>query len=533
MSLPHRPDLARGRHAGLLVPLASIPSGRSWGIGEIPDLEPLAAWLRSAGLDVLQLLPINEMAAGQCSPYSAVSAMAIDPVYVSLADVEEFGSSGGEAAMDAASRSRLASVRAAPRIEHEAVRALKRHALRSAFGRFFDEHWNRSTTRSAELARFIDRERWWLDDYALFRAIRDSMPNDRRAWTNWPAELRDREPEALGSRRDLLSEDMLFHQYVQWIASTQWRRVRDRARVALVGDFPFVVALDSADIWARQQEFRFDATVGAPPDAFSADGQDWGLPPYRWDVVAASGFEWLTGRARRCASLFDGFRIDHVVGFYRTYIRPADGAPPFFDPAEESSQRSLGERVVGLCQASGAAVAAEDLGTIPDFVRTSLAALETPGYRVFRWEREWHQAGQPFVNPADYPARSIATSGTHDTTTLASWWEEIEEPEREQVLRVPGVQGLGVTARDAFGPVLHDALVRLLLASGSNLVILPIQDVFGWPDRINVPASVSPANWTYRVPWPVDDFMCRADAGERAEALREWCRLAGRGTGHY
>ncbi len=528
MSGATRLDLSRGRHAGLLVPLASIPSRRSWGIGEIPDLEPFAHWLQSAGLDVLQILPINEMAAGQCSPYSAVSAMAIDPVYVSLADVEEFEAAGGEAALDAMSRARLASTRRASRIDFETVRDLKHRALRAAFDRFFADHWSRSTSRARELANYVQDEGWWLDDYALFRAIRDTMPDDSRAWTEWPPALRSRQADALGRQRNRLSRAILFHQYVQWVAATQWALARARAPVGLLGDFPFMVAIDSADVWARQHEFRFDATVGTPPDAFSSDGQDWRLPPYRWDAAAANGFAWLEQRARRSAALFDGFRIDHVVGFYRTYNRPIDGSPAFFDPADEPAQRSLGERIVALCLASGAFITAEDLGTVPDFVRTSLAALGIPGYRVLRWEREWTTPGHPFVAPAGYPPGSVATSGTHDTTTLAGWWEEIAEQERAQVLRVSGLEASGLTARDAFGPVLRDALLALLIGSGSNLVLLPIQDVFGWSDRINVPATVSVDNWTYRLPWPTDDFVRRSDSRERAGALSAWCRRSER-----
>src|SRR5262249_26413152 len=152
----------------------------------------------------------------------------------------------------------------------------------------------------------------------------------------------------------------------------------------------------------------------APPDAFSATGQDWGMPVYRWDAIAADDFRWLRDRARRSADLYDGYRIDHLVGFYRTYGQPRDGDPPFFTPSDEADQKALGERIIEILRGAGAEVVAEDLGTVPDFVRESLVRLEVPGFRVFRWERHWDTDGQPFRDPTEYPVSSVATSGTHD-----------------------------------------------------------------------------------------------------------------------
>jgi 4-alpha-glucanotransferase len=182
-----------------------------------------------------------------------------------------------------------------------------------------------------------------------------------------------------------------------------------------------MVSADSADVWARQDQFRLDASVGVPPDAFSATGQDWGFPVYRWDVHAASDFEWLRCRARRNVALFDGYRVDHLVGFYRTYFRPHDGTEPQFTPAEEAVQTELGERVLRIFASSGAEIVAEDLGVVPDFVRASLGLLGIPGYKVLRWEREWDVDGQPFIDPLDYPRSAVATSGTHDTEPMAVW----------------------------------------------------------------------------------------------------------------
>src|SRR5262249_32865850 len=159
-----------------------------------------------------------------------------------------------------------------------------------------------------------------IDDYALFRAARARYGT---RWMEWPEALRRRDATAMADTRRELAIDLQFYQYLQWIAYCQWQRARaDVHGVALLGDLPFMVDGDSADVWAQQDQFRLDATVGAPPDAFSETGQDWGMPVYRWDVIAADGFGWLRDRARRNADLYDGFRVDHLVGFYRTYGRP-------------------------------------------------------------------------------------------------------------------------------------------------------------------------------------------------------------------
>jgi 4-alpha-glucanotransferase len=278
-----------------------------------------------------------------------------------------------------------------------------------------------------------------------------------------------------------------------------------------------MVDVDSADVWARQQQFHLDVSIGAPPDAFSADGQDWGTPVYQWDVIAREDYRWLRERARRCANLFDGYRVDHLVGFYRTYARPKDGSPAYFTPFDEREQLKLGETILEIFRQPGSEIVAEDLGTVPDFVRESLARLGVPGFKVLRWERHWHADGQPFRAPAEYPAVSVAVSGTHDTEPMIVWWENATPDERAKVgAVVPGARA------DAPYAEVRDALLEALFASGSDLLLLPVQDVFGWSDRINDPGSIADTNWVYRLPWPSDRLDEFPEACERRDRLREW-----------
>jgi 4-alpha-glucanotransferase len=520
-------DPAGRRQSGLLIPLFSCPSSTSWGTGDIGDLVPMTAWLAGAGQRILQLLPINESAPGQPSPYSAISSMAIDPIYIRVPDVPEFAALGGEASLTTADRELLDAVRRSTRIDYAGVRRLKRASLRAAFERFSSEEWCHDTGRARELKGFISEQAWWIEDYALFRAIHASQ--DERPWTEWPAALQRREPADIDRARRELMREVLFYQYMQWQAAAQWRAARDKTHgVALFGDLQFMVDGDSADVWARQYQFRLDASIGAPPDAFTAKGQNWGMPLYRWDVIAAEHFRWLHERVRRSADLYDGYRVDHLVGFYRTFAWPKDGSEPFFTPADEHTQTALGERLLAIFREAGSTIIAEDLGTVPDFVRASLARLNVPGFRVLRWERHWHSEGQPFRDPAEYPAMSVATSGTHDTESLAAWWEHAPAKEREQIAALPTVRRIagGTNVVSApYNPAVRDVLIEALFASGSNLLLLPMIDVFGWTDRINEPATIGGDNWTYRLPWPSDRMDEIPAACERQEALRRWASL--------
>ncbi|MGH9387279.1 MAG: 4-alpha-glucanotransferase [Vicinamibacterales bacterium] len=502
------------RESGLIVPLFSLVSSRGWGIGEFADLGRFARWAAEAGQSVLQILPVGEMPPDERSPYSSMTAMALDPIYLSLPDLPDFAGLGGELAFESADEAALEALRLAPRIRYSAVRRLKSRWLRRSWERFVQVELHRGSTRARQFEDFIRQEAWWLEEYATFRALHAEFAE--RRWQEWPEALGRAEPQALAQARADLETEIAYYKYLQWIAAEQWAEANRQAWPTRVfGDLPFMISADSPDVWARQHEFRFDATIGVPPDAFSETGQDWGLPPWRWDVMAGSGFAWMRMRAARYAALFDGYRIDHLVGLYRTYIRPIDkSVTAFFEPAEESTQTELGEMLVGILRLDDRTqsdeaprrqpeIIAEDLGLIPTFVRESMRRLGLPGMKVLRWERHWELPGQPPVDPRDFPPLSVATTGTHDIDPLAATEEGDTDEKREAHL--------------------HD-----LLESRSNLTLMLLQDAFGWADRINTPAVVDEMNWTWRLRWPVDEWLDRQETMSRARILRDWTRSAGR-----
>ena len=501
------------RIAGVTVPLFSLRSARSWGIGEIGDLPDFASFARAAGLRLVQILPLGEISGGETSPYSALSAFGIDPMFLSMALLRDL--EGESAGLGDAGAVLLMRARASASVDYEAVRALKREAIGQAFRRFHEHEIKHGTARAHELAAFRAAHADWLDDYALFRALKDAHGGS--AWWEWSEPLQRRDPAALAEASRRLEEGVLAHAYTQWIAHAQWADARARlaaSGVEIMGDLPFMVGRDSSDVWAHQEEFRVDCSVGCPPDAFSEEGQEWGLPPYHWERMRANGYAWLRRRARYTASLYDRFRIDHLVGFYRTYMRPVAGlrdakgrlVKGSFDPVEELEQLAHGERVIGAMLAgakgAGAQLIAEDLGVIPDFVRRSLAALGVPGYKVLIWEKD----GEVFRDPAKFPVVSLACFGTHDTSPVAAWWEALSREEREAVKKLPLVAPHARELGSTFTPTVHRALLTQICAAGSELVLLLLQDVLGTRDRINTPGTTTAANWTYRLPAPVEDL---------------------------
>ena len=341
----------------------------------------------------------------------------------------------------------------------------------------------RSPDRS--LRAFEERERWWLDDFGLFRALHASTVVATGA-TGSPgsgtATRRRLRQRASGSSGRSMPTRASSGSPTSSGSAPGWSRPRSACSVT----FRSWSAATARTSGRDECEFDLDSSVGTPPDAFSATGQDWGLPC-------------PMGRCRRqrlrlaprsdaqIGGVFDGFRIDHLIGFYR--LREAIRWHRSVRPCRRGAQRAQGERLLSIFGEGGASLIGEDLGTVPDFLRVSLAERGIPGMKVMRWERNWHAAGHPFHDVTSYPEVSVATSGTHDTETMAEWWDNADLHERQAVLALPTLRDCGLSAEAPFSDSTRDVLLQALFASGSRLLILPLQDVIGWRDRISTPAS--------------------------------------------
>ena len=518
------------RAAGVAVPLFALRGSHDAGTGEILDLVPFIDWLAGWHQGVVQLLPINETAASETSPYNTLSAFAFDPAYISAQDVVDVKHSRAAREWLASSpvQGRLGRARRSRRRQRRTAYPLKLRLLELGFEVF--EKLPAADRRLHAFEDFCRTNTAWLDDYALFRALKEQ----RRwtSWETWPEPLRVRTPAALAAAAHALRRRVRFFRYVQWIAAEQWKAVRAHARrrgVLIKGDLPFVCGRDSADVWAHQELFDLSSSAGAPPDAFSSTGQAWGLPLYDWPGLRRSGWEWWRQRARQARQLYDLVRVDHVVGLFRTYAIPVrEGGTAGFVPDDEAAQLEQGQQLLTAVveAARPAAVIAEDLGSVPAWVREVLTQIGIPGYKVFRWERQ----DGVYAHPSSYPALSVATTGTHDTDTLAEWWGTLAADEHAAVVSslLDGQNGAPQDATLPWTPELHLRLLRRLYEATSVLTIVPIQDLFGWRERINTPATVGPANWTYRLPTTADRLDQRPGVGERMAAIRALIDASGR-----
>ncbi len=523
-NLEPRHPLLKKKNTGVLLPLFSMRSARDWGIGDFTSMRGWLDVLAAAGLNVLEILPINEIQPGVNCPYTALSGFALDPVYIDPEAVEELAESPQARAILASAefRSGLDRARAADTVLYDAIRGLKHEVLWRIYSDFRVNHIQGETEKGRAFAGFCAKNAYWLDDYALFRRVKD---NSRWiSWTSWAPELAGHRPEALAKVRadDAVAID--FFKYMQWLADRQWAAMRGRARelgIGLFGDLPFMLNRESADVWARQREFDISASIGAPPDPLTPEGQDWGLPACRWDVMGENGFEWWRLKLKRAEDLYDIYRIDHMVGFFRTWIVPADkNHKPHFDLEGETAQEARGRRFLKTLTAVSPMLAiGEDLGLIPPYVRKVLAETGVPGYKVLRWEKDWDKKGKNYIDTASYPPVSLATTSTHDTEPLAVWWESEKPAERKAFWKMVSGGDNPPAFRDAL-----PAILEKLIKSSSRVVILPFPDIFGLKARINTHNTVGPHNWSFRPATPLEDF--RARHGAMLENISRWVREA-------
>ncbi len=503
------------RSAGILIPLFSLRTADDFGRGEFLQMKPMIDFAISLGHRVIQLLPLDETAPGEASPYSALTLFGLDPLYISAGEITGIGKM-------AMRRARRNAGDPARRISRERYVTLKKELLERAFETFASRA--RARERRA-LDDFIQENSYWIHDYALYRALKDHFAF--KAWEEWPAELARREQSALAVARRDLAQSIHRFSYFQFVAHQQWKSVRDYARergVYIGGDLAFSPGRDSDVVWAHQESFDLTRSIGTPPDAFSETGQHWGLPMPNWAGMRADGFEIWRKRTRHARSLYDLVRIDHVVGLYRTYSFGSEVVADKgqFMPIDETEQHAQGEAVIRAIkeEAGEMQLIAEDLGTVPPWVRKSLTELGIPGYKVMQWERDWNAPEQPFTNPAAYPELSLATTGTHDTEALTLWWRDQPIEERARLAKAFNLDGR-VNVRAPLGmPVLNEIL-RILYAAPSIVTVLPIQDLFGWSARINTPGTVSESNWTYRLPVPFERMATSLAIQSRVHDLKE------------
>jgi 4-alpha-glucanotransferase len=470
------------RTAGVLLHITSLPGPH--GIGDFgPEAYHFVDWLVTAGQRIWQLLPMTPIGPGD-SPYQSVSAFAGSPLMVALEPLVERGwlappvlPAGG---FDAA------------RVDYACVVPWRLAQLREASAGFFARA---DANERGAFDTWCATQAGWLDDYALFMALQAA--HDGRPWWQWPAPLCTRDPQALAQARETHAAEIAFWRFVQWCFDTQWAAVKAYANargVAIMGDLPIFVAHHSADCWARPDLYELDAAfqptvvAGVPPDAFTAEGQRWGNPLYRWDRMGAEGYAWWTARARRALAHADVFRIDHFRGFAAYWEVPASCPTAMEGRWVPGPGQALFD---ALAAALGALpIVAEDLGIITPDVTALREACGFPGMRVLQFAFGG-DARNEYLPHRCTPA-SVIYTGTHDNDTTRGWWHSATPHERHFVASY-----LATGADD-----IHWAMIRAACNSVARTAVFPLQDVLGLDGahRMNMPGSPV-GNWAWRFDW--------------------------------
>ena len=489
-------QLLSSRSCGILLPVSSMKTSGDWGVGDFASLEDWTAFLAKQGIKILQILPLQETAPGITCPYSAMTAFATDPVYTDIATVEDIRNSIPAQEFIAGLQPQISAWRQAPRAPFGEVKKAKLHALWLGYQTFL------RLEQSVRSARFLAFEAYqaaqvgWLRNYSLFRAMKEFF--NWQTWTAWPEALSRFDKTAVDAFEAKYREYVQFFAYVQWILDGQLRRAKSFAQsqgVLIFGDIPFGTNLDSAEVWAERENYRLGYEIGAPADQFSKGGQKWGLPAYDWVYQHEHHLDLWRRKIRRITELYDVFRLDHLVGFFRTYVFGPEDTVGAFDVEGEQNKRARGYAFLNMVleEAHGKLAVGEDLGVIPTYVRQMLVDLKIPGYKVLRWEREDNGY---YREPRNYPVVSLATTSTHDTETVRGWWETMDTRERANIWEM-------ISAQKTDGNVpwnynTQRAILRRVLDSASAIVMFSWQDIIGTTDRINTPGTVGEENWTYR-----------------------------------
>lgn len=472
------------RVSGILLHITSLPS--PYGIGDLgPPAFRFADFLTRTHQRLWQVLPLGPVGFGG-SPYSSASTFAGNPLLISPDPLVEYGLLTEED---------LDPLTELPEdyVDYETVEARKTAILETAFERFKGD---RSTVSDADLGQFQEEHASWVEDYALYSALKEA--HDGAPWTEWPSALARREPDALNQARDTHREAVQRHIFWQYLFHRQWSALQAycHARdIRLFGDLPMYVAHDSADVWANQELFQLDdagdptVVAGVPPDYFSPEGQHWGNPIYDWGRMRANGYEWWKHRMRRTLDRVDLVRLDHFRGFDAYWQIPAeedtaingewvDGpGAPFF----ETLQDDLGTLPL----------VAENLGVITDSVETLRREFGFPGMAVLQFAFENDPANE-FL-PHNYQRNLVAYTGTHDNNTTRGWWKhDLTSTEAR------GYARSYLNLDDTTAPI-HEQCLRYLMASVADRVVTPLQDVIGLGSdaRMNTPGEVDD-NWRWR-----------------------------------
>ncbi len=469
------------RKSGILLPVASLPS--AYGIGCFSkEAYEFVDRLQESGQSYWQILPMGPTGYGD-SPYQSFSTFAGNPYFIDPEDLVARGF---------LSKRRCNSYDfkgAAGHIDYGKLYRNRFLLLREAYQ-------NSRIEEEEGFRRFVRDNAYWLEDYALYMAVKSGF--DNAAWVEWDEDIRLRRPGALRSYRERYAEDIAFYQFQQYLFEEQWKKLKAYANergIKIIGDIPIYVAFDSSDAWANPKLFQFDedcspvAVAGCPPDAFSADGQLWGNPLYRWEYHKKTGYAWWMQRIKASFQRYDVLRIDHFRGFDEYYSIPFGAKTAQVGAWEKGPgydffrvmKRKLGEK----------AVIAEDLGFLTDSVLELVKKCGYPGMKVLQFAFDSREESDYL--PHNYTSHCVVYTGTHDNDTSLGWYRSLDGADREFCDRYLNLKGR--SEKEKLG-----IFIRAALSSVAELAVIPMQDYLGLGGeaRINLPSTLGD-NWQWRM----------------------------------
>lgn len=476
------------RKSGILMPVTSLPS--PYGIGCFSrEAYEFVDRLKQAGQSYWQILPLGPTGYGD-SPYQSFSTFAGNPYLIDLEDLVRRG------LLTRQDCEAFDFGRDEESVDYEKLSKSRPLVLRRAFE-------NSRLKEDGNFHRFVEENRDWLEDYALFMAVKDRFSGG--SWTRWEEDIRLRHPQALVRYREQCREEIAFYQFQQYLFSLQWAELKAYAhqqKVRIIGDIPIYVALDSADAWAHPELFQFDENrmpvkvAGCPPDAYSARGQLWGNPLYRWGYHKQSGYAWWIKRMKAACERYDVVRIDHFRGFDEYYAIPIGNSYGEADAGKGAWEKGPGydffwtlKEVLGEKE-----IIAEDLGFLTKSVTELVEHTGYPGMKVlqFAFDGGDTSVSKPYL-PHNYSRNTVVYTGTHDNNTILGWYENLTEQERERCDAYLSLQPFKTTE-------IVWEIIKRALAAVSNLAVIPMQDYLGLgaEARINTPSTLG-GNWKWRM----------------------------------
>ncbi len=555
------PELSRGKTWGLSVNLYSIRSFRNWGIGDFTDLKEIVRWTADLKAGFVGINPLHALQNTRpfgISPYSPVSRLYKNFIYLDIEHIPDVSESEGAQAIvkSAPFKKEVERLRNKKQIDYEKIAILKKEILRHAFNSFYEKHYLQDTQRAKDFKKYISEEGSSLESFSLFMALWEHMMKAYHAytWQQWFEYYRNPNSNTVKEFKRLHEKEILFNSYIQWLIDEQLKEINRLTKelgmvVGLYNDLAIGSVKGGSDVW-NYQDIVGEADVGAPPDDFSPDGQNWGFPPLIPEKLKETGYELFIQILRKNMKYSGALRIDHAPGLFRLFWIPYGMSPKEGAYIKYPSEDLL--RIIALESIRNKTmIIAEDLGTVAENVRETLGKFQMLSYKLFYFERNYPEPS--FLKPERYPEMALCAVTTHDLPTLYGYWKyqdikvrkklgkyldislfkrHMEERKRDKKLIITALKSVGILP-DGFlserkkvpqmTPELCLAIYQYLAMTPCKLLLVSLDDILGTLNQQNMPGTVdSYPNWVQKIALRIEEIISDKRFFTLSDMLRKY-----------